>query len=351
MAALVCWLASREASFSTAAVFDCTAAVPPTDGTDAPHLAQRNADLRFPHAFVDLSRQYYAWLQDDPLPNNPAGNIAPLAHKSYLPVDYLSHTAGYAVLGTVHVECGLGHDASLAETIGSKAWPTTPAFHRPSWLAHSWNIKMRRGYWKPMPSARAYAASGKLSTGIRTKTKTYTAADLLANSAWQRGFARLEPLGLAFDLQAYPLQLPDAARLAARNPRTTIVLNHAGMPTDRAATGIQAWDSGMALLAEQPNVRVKISGLGMVDRAWTEASIRPFILPHDRSVRPGALHVRQQLSRGQHPRRVRYALRGVRPHHCRVHRPRAPRPFRRTARDTYRLAFDLPPETIYEART
>ncbi|HVT36518.1 MAG TPA: amidohydrolase family protein, partial [Nevskiaceae bacterium] len=35
---------------------------------------------------------------------------------------------------------------------------------------------------------------------------------------------------------------------------------------------------GMALLAKQPNVAVKISGLAMIDRTWTTDSIRPFVL-------------------------------------------------------------------------
>ena len=34
----------------------------------------------------------------------------------------------------------------------------------------------------------------------------------------------------------------------------------------------------MRALAAQPNVWLKISGLGMVDWRWTEDSIRPFVL-------------------------------------------------------------------------
>ena len=34
----------------------------------------------------------------------------------------------------------------------------------------------------------------------------------------------------------------------------------------------------MAALAERPNVSCKISGLAMIDRAWTIESLRPFVL-------------------------------------------------------------------------
>ena len=30
----------------------------------------------------DLGRLYYSWLQDDPLPNNPAGDMSGIANKS-----------------------------------------------------------------------------------------------------------------------------------------------------------------------------------------------------------------------------------------------------------------------------
>src|SRR5262249_27041747 len=83
---------------------------------------------------------------------------------------------------------------------------------------------------------------------------------------------------LSFDLQLYPSQMADAARLAARHPDTTIILNHAGMPVDRDQNALSLWREGMRSLASQPNVQVKISGLGMVDWSWTEESIRPFVL-------------------------------------------------------------------------
>ena len=84
--------------------------------------------------------------------------------------------------------------------------------------------------------------------------------------------------GLTFDLQLYPHQMEQAAGLAARCPQTSIVLNHAGMWTDRHLTGWRAWKTGLRVLAAQPNISVKISGLGMRDRDWTTESIRPLVL-------------------------------------------------------------------------
>jgi predicted TIM-barrel fold metal-dependent hydrolase len=50
------------------------------------------------------------------------------------------------------------------------------------------------------------------------------------------------------------------------------------MPVDRDPEALALWRTGMRALAAQPNVWVKISGLGMVDWRWTEDSLRPFVL-------------------------------------------------------------------------
>ncbi len=93
--------------------------------------------------------------------------------------------------------------------------------------------------------------------------------DLLRDSAFRRGFARLAPLGLGFDAWVYFTQLGDVADLAAAFPETSIILNHIGAPlgvgyyADRRAEVFAAWSAGIATLARHPNVSIKLGGLGM----------------------------------------------------------------------------------------
>lgn len=101
---------------------------------------------------------------------------------------------------------------------------------------------------------------------------------LLTDNGWLEGFSLLRKYGLSFDLQLYPSQMLDAARLAANHPDTLIIVNHTGMPVDKDEAGLAAWRTGMRALAANDNVRVKVSGLGMLDWHWTESSIRPFVL-------------------------------------------------------------------------
>ncbi len=69
-----------------------------------------------PHMHLwDFDRHYYAWLQDSPLPNNPAGDMSLIA-KPYGLDEYLADTKGWNVVQVVHVECGLPPKDQLSET-------------------------------------------------------------------------------------------------------------------------------------------------------------------------------------------------------------------------------------------
>ena len=74
--------------------------------------------------------------------------------------------------------------------------------------------------------------------------------------------ALLEERGWLFELQVFAPQMADGAALAKAFPRTTFVLEHAGMLEDRSPGGRKAWREGMKRLAGEPNMNTKFSGLG-----------------------------------------------------------------------------------------
>lgn len=230
------------------------------------------------HHLWDLERFSYPWLSARPLPASVAGDVAPIA-KSYLLDDYLADTAKQKVVKSVHVDAGFDPSQPVEETrwlqsiADQRGFPhgivARAELHRPdveTTLASHCRFPNVRGIrhivnWHPDPA------------------KTYvTKPDFLTDPAWLRGFAQLKRYNLSFDLQLYPSQMADAAALAAAHGDTTIILNHAGMPVDRDPEALSLWPAGMRALGAQPNVWVKISGLGMVDWRWTEQSIRPFVL-------------------------------------------------------------------------
>jgi predicted TIM-barrel fold metal-dependent hydrolase len=101
--------------------------------------------------------------------------------------------------------------------------------------------------------------------------------DLMNDAAWRRGLAQLAERGLVFELQVFSSQMTAAAHLAADFARVTFVLLHAGMLADTSAQGWADWREGMRKLAAQPNVMVKLSGLGTFSRTCSVPLWQPIV--------------------------------------------------------------------------
>ncbi|HXT09650.1 MAG TPA: amidohydrolase family protein [Roseiarcus sp.] len=220
--------------------------------------------------------QGYPWLTKRPLGPSVAGDLARIAH-DYLIPDYRADVEGFNIVKSVHVEAiaadPVEETAWLQELSDSQGFPhgavVRVALHQPDVervLERQCQFKIVRGVrdilnWHKNPSLTYIDRS-----------------DLLTDPAWLAGFALLRKFNLSFDMQLYPSQMLDAAAVARRHPDMSIILNHAGMPVDRDAGGLEQWRKGMRALAACDNVTVKISGLGMVDWNWTTESILPFVL-------------------------------------------------------------------------
>lgn len=123
---------------------------------------------------------------------------------------------------------------------------------------------------------RHMIASGGRFAGIRQSTawdasdrihKVVANPEMLLDSTFRAGFAALGALGLVFDAWVYHPQLGEVGDLATAFPNTPIILNHVGSPilggpyaADRDKV-FADWRVGMANLAKQPNVTVKLGAL------------------------------------------------------------------------------------------
>jgi predicted TIM-barrel fold metal-dependent hydrolase len=99
----------------------------------------------------------------------------------------------------------------------------------------------------------------------------------MGDPAWRRGYALLQKYGLSFDLQTPWWHLAEAAALARDFPHTRTILNHTGLPADRSPEGLAGWRVAMQTLAAEPNVALKISGLGQPGQPWTVAANGPIV--------------------------------------------------------------------------
>ena len=224
--------------------------------------------------FWDPGANYHPWLRDEPPIAFRYGDYRAIRRR-YLPPDYLGDAAPYRVDKSVYVETEwdprdpigetryvetLRRDHGLPSVVVAQAWldrdDAAGVLERQAQFPFVRSVRH-----KP----RANASANDAAPGGTTDPR------------WRAGFARLAPLGLRFDLQTPWWHLAEAARLAADFPGTPIILNHTGLPADRSPEGVAGWRAAMATLSRQPNVAVKISGIGQRGAAWTADANRGIV--------------------------------------------------------------------------
>jgi len=220
------------------------------------------------HHFWDLSAGHYPWLTDAYNPGFFLGDYRALC-RDFLPADYRRATAGFDVIGTVHVEAERSRHEQVEETAflsglnATEGLPTAIVAHvfftQPDCeqvlAAHADNPLVRGVRSKPVTAA---------SPGASVRGQPGTMQD----DAWLRGLALLDRYRLSWDLRVPHWHLEEAAEVARAFPATPIVLNHLGLPVDRSETGLALWRRGMEQLAQCPNVYLKVSELGLPNGVW-----------------------------------------------------------------------------------
>lgn len=228
------------------------------------------------HHVWDLARNYHPWLRDEPPIPFRYGDYAPI-RRTYLPADYLADTARYDVLGSVYVEA----EWDPADPVGETRWvhDIAQASGLPgAVVAQAWLDR------DDVAQVLAAQAAFPLVRSVRHKPRAMPRADArrggpgsMDDPRWRAGYALLGRHGLHFDLQTPWWHFDAAGALADDFPGTLIVVNHAGLPSDRSREGLDAWRSALAALAARPNVRLKVSGIGVPGAAWTRASNGPIV--------------------------------------------------------------------------
>jgi len=223
-----------------------------------------------PHQhFWDLGRNYYPWLCDPkPVPFR-YGDYSPLK-RNYLPPDYLRDAGALKIVKTVHVQANWDPTDPAAET----RWLTEVA--REYGYPHA---AVGAAYFNREDNAEVLAKHAKsaLTRGVRnfpasTETPAQEArgaAGSMDDPKWRDGYALLEKYGFSFDLQTPWWHFDAAAALARDFPKVQMIIVHAGMPADRSAEALAAWRAALETVANEPNVAIKISGIGRAGLPWT----------------------------------------------------------------------------------
>ncbi len=217
-----------------------------------------------------------AWLSGTPLPRifGPYEAI----RRDYTIDEFRSDITGCDVVKSIYVQTNwpVGHSYAEAKWLQSVAdttgWPHANVAHADlsdpdvgTLIARLAKLPAVRGirqqiHWHENPQYR-FAPHAKV----------------MNDPDWRRGLAHLADRGLLFEIQLFTQQMHDGAALARAFPDTTFVLEHAGMLEDMSELGWAAWGEGMKTLAAEPNMNVKLSGLGTFVHACRADVMEPII--------------------------------------------------------------------------
>lgn len=219
--------------------------------------------------FWDLDRNPHPWLADAPPPNFRYGDTTPL-RRNYLPADYFADSAAHRVVATVHMEA----EWDPRDPVGESRW--LDGLRRETGFP---TAAVGQAWFDRADIADVLAGHARYDfvRGVRQKPKAAPspgavvrgAAGSMSDPRWRDGYALLARHGFSYDLQAPWWHMAEAAELARDFPRTPIIVNHTALPADRSAEGLAGWREALETVAAQPNVSLKISGLGLRGERWS----------------------------------------------------------------------------------
>ena len=216
------------------------------------------------HHYWDPVRNYHPWLRDEPMIEFRYGDYSSI-RKPFLPADYAACSADWSVVATVTME----GEWDPADPVGEAQWiqqlhndTGKPAAHvAQAWLNRA-DLRDTLEAFKALPIVRS----------VRHKPRANPApggpAGGMCDAEFREGFQMLGDYGLMFDLQTPWWHLHEAVDLARTAPEVPIILNHAGLPSDRSKAGLSAWREALTAFARLPQTYVKISGIGLPGKPW-----------------------------------------------------------------------------------
>jgi L-fucono-1,5-lactonase len=187
--------------------------------------------------------------------------------RDYLPNDFLEELAANGMDGCVAVQA----DQSDRETLFLLELAA-----QPSAIAGvvGW-VDLRS------PDVRArleYFSQFEKLCGFRHIVQSEPDDRFLLREDFRRGIASLHEFGFTYDILIYPKQLPAAINLVEQFPEQRFVIDHMAKPRIKAGE-LSSWASQMRIIAANPNVFCKLSGL--VTEAdwqnWRADDFRPYL--------------------------------------------------------------------------
>lgn len=216
----------------------------------------------------DLKRPelHYSWLERDAV-HGFLGNIDAIKPQHYWIEDYIAEIRFSNVPKAIHVQAALGTPDPVNETKWLQAFADRTGY--PQGIVAECHLADE--------DAEAVLERHMEYPNVRG-IRDFGAGRYLVDSSWRAGFKFLERHNLVSCIDTRIQLFDDLLDLAASFPNILICVDHCAIPEARDDAYFKRWSAAMRKLAGADNVVMKISGLGMMDRLWTTASLRPWVL-------------------------------------------------------------------------
>jgi predicted TIM-barrel fold metal-dependent hydrolase len=230
------------------------------------------------HHLWDLALGAHPWIAGTDPAMQSLGNLDFLRH-DYLPADFLADVGPANVVGSVHVEAAWDR---ARDPVEETRWLVS--LPRPRGVAHRLVAYVALEDPAVEDQLAAHRAAGPV-VGVRETirwhpdpAKRWTDAGILHRADKRRGIAALTRANLLLEVLMNPYQSEDVAQLAQDMPSLQIVVNHCATPVDRDEAGLERWRTGLARMAAQPNVAIKVSNFGAYAPDKTPEGLRTAVL-------------------------------------------------------------------------
>ena len=226
------------------------------------------------HHLWDLNAVDYPWLMEKGK-KRFFGDPTPI-QRNYLIDEHIKLAAALGFKASVHIQVGAADGLEEAKWVNkivseNQSWPMAQvAFcdlsgdQREIHLDELQKLSSVVGVRQIIGRSPAEDSSSKTN-------------ELLTSDSFMKGLQSISDRGLSFDLQIIPELSEKCAAVFSQFPNLQVILCHAGSPYNRTEEGITSWSSDLNHLSKLSNVSCKLSGLGMFDHNWTQATVAPIV--------------------------------------------------------------------------
>ena len=226
------------------------------------------------HHLWDLNAVHYPWLMEKGK-KRFFGDPTPI-QRNYLIDEHIKLAAALGFKASVHIQVGAADGLEEAKWVNkivseNQSWPMAQvAFcdlsgdQREIHLDELQKLSSVVGVRQIIGRSPAEDSSSKTN-------------ELLTSDSFMKGLQSISDRGLSFDLQIIPELSETCAAVFSQFPNLQVILCHAGSPYNRTEEGITSWSSDLNHLSKLSNVSCKLSGLGMFDHNWTQATVAPIV--------------------------------------------------------------------------